>query len=295
MMTQTPEAHDVQPYADEVFAGEGAAVTRLRLQVTRISPHFRTALVTGERGVGKESVAREMHRLSGLKSGSFRALEIARFADSTEPVELNGLLFLHGLERLEPALQDRLANRLKLIQRETRIIFASECDLRGMLATGRLRQNLSSRVGALEIRVTTLRDRMEDFDLLAKAMLQRSHANGWLGDEALSTLARHTWPGNLAELWTVMEHVSALRGEIAPVDLPELRAAETSDPGGVRLEKVMQRHVFEVLQRCSGNKLRTAELLGISRSTLYRMLEAADYASPAHERSPATSPGISNE
>lgn len=278
MTTQIPEAHDVQPYADEVFAGEGAAVTRLRLQVNRISPHFRTALVTGERGVGKESVAREMHRLSGLKSGSFRALDIARFAAGAESVDLHGLLFLHGLERLEPDLQERLANRLKLIQRETRIIFASECDLRGMLATGRLRQNLSSRVGSLEIRVATLSDRTEDFDVLARSMLQRNQAPGWLGDEALQTLARHTWSGNLAELWKVIGQVSSLRGEIAPVDLPELKAAETSDPGGVRLEKVMQRHVFDVLQRCSGNKLRAAELLGISRSTLYRMLEAADTA-----------------
>lgn len=278
MTTLISEAHDLQPYADEVFAGEGAAVARLRLQVRRIAPHFRTALVTGERGVGKESVAREMHRLSGSKSGTFHALEIARFAAGAESVDLHGLLFLHGLERLEPNLQERLANRLKLIQRETRIIFASECDLRGMLATGRLRQNLSSRVGALEIRVATLSDRMEDFDLLARSMLQRNQAPGWLGDEALNTLARHTWSGNLAELWKVIGEVSSLRGKIAPVDLPELKAAETSDPNGVRLEKVMQRHVFDVLQRCSGNKLRTAELLGISRSTLYRMLEAADAA-----------------
>lgn len=276
MTTQSSDASDVQAYADEIFVGKGAAATRLRLQVTRISPHFRTALITGERGVGKASVAREMHRLSGPKTGCFRALDIAHFAEGVEPVDLSGLLFLHGLERLDPALQDHLARRLRLIQRETRIIFASECDLRGMLATGRLRQNLSSRVGALEIRVATLRDRMEDFELLTQSMMARVQAPGWLSEEAMRALARHTWPGNLGELWSVVSQLSKQRGEIVAAALPELRVAEISDPGGVRLEKVMQRHVFDVLQRCSGNKLRAAELLGISRSTLYRMLEAAD-------------------
>ena len=275
MTTLTRVDDGVQPYAEEVFAGAGAAASRLRLQVTRIAPHFRTALVTGERGTGKESVAREMHRLSASKPGPFCALEIAQFAEGTDPVELTGLLFLHGLERLEPALQDRLAQRLKRIQRETRIIFASECDLRGMLATGRLRQNLSSRVGGLEIRVAALRDRMEDFEELAKAMLARDQAPGCLGDAALRIMAQHTWPGNLAELSHVMAHVTQVQGEILPGDLPELVTAEIQNTSAVSLEKVMQRHVFDVLQRCSGNKLRAAELLGISRSTLYRMLDAA--------------------
>jgi two-component system response regulator HydG len=265
----------VQAYAPEVFAGEGAAVSLLRLQVLRIAPHFRTALVTGERGVGKETVAREMHRLSGAAHGPFTRMDVGAFAQRLERVELRGVLYLYGLERLEPGLQERLALRLRAIQRETRIVFASECDLRAMLATGRLRQNLSSRVGALEIRVGSLRDRFEDFDLLAASLLRRVEGMGWFGQAALETMKEHDWPGNLAELLRVVRQVRRVEGEIRAADLPEL-AVEGEGDEAVRLEQVMQRHVFEVLQRCSGNKLKAAKLLGISRSTLYRMLETAE-------------------
>jgi two-component system response regulator HydG len=265
----------VQAYAPEVFAGEGAAVSLLRLQVLRIAPHFRTALVTGERGVGKETVAREMHRLSGAAHGPFTRMDVGAFAQRLERVELRGVLYLYGLERLEPGLQERLALRLRAIQRETRIVFASECDLRAMLATGRLRQNLSSRVGALEIRVGSLRDRFEDFDLLAGSLLRRVEGMGWFGQAALETMKEHDWPGNLAELLRVVRQVRRVEGEIRAADLPEL-AVEGEGDEAVRLEQVMQRHVFEVLQRCSGNKLKAAKLLGISRSTLYRMLETAE-------------------
>lgn len=281
MPIQTPVENAVesgtvypQPYAAEVFAGEGPAVSLLRLQVMRIAPHFRTALVTGERGVGKETIAREMHRLSGASAGPFSRMEVTSFAESHSQVELRGVLFLHGLERLEPSLQDGLALRLKQIQRETRIVFASECDLRAMLATGRLRQNLSTRVGALEIRVSSLRDRMEDFQALATSLLRGVDGIGWLGQAALETMKGHDWPGNLGELLRVMRQVRRVEGEIRAADLPELANDGESDDT-VKLEQVMQRHVFEVLQRCSGNKLRAAKMLGISRSTLYRMLEAA--------------------
>ncbi len=263
-----------QPYASEVFAGEGASVSLLRLQVMRIAPHFRTALVTGERGVGKETVAREMHRLSGGAEGVFTRMEVGAFAQASARVDLRGVLYLHGLERLEPGLQERLAGRLRAVQRETRIVFASECDLRSMLATGRLRQNLASRVGALEIRVGALRDRMEDFDLLAASLLERVEGLGHFGQVALETMKEHDWPGNLSELLRVVRQVRRIEGEIRALDLPDL-VVEGANDETVRLEQVMQRHVFDVLQRCSGNKLRTAKMLGISRSTLYRMLEAA--------------------
>lgn len=265
-----------QPYAEEVLTGDGAAVSLLRLQVLRISPYFRTALVTGERGVGKETIAREMHRLSGAQ-GLFTRMDVGLFAQGMEQVDLRGVLYLYGLERLEPSLQERLAIRLRAIQRETRIVFASECDLRAMLAAGRLRQSLSSRVGGLEIRVSALRDRLDDFDLLASSLLKRVDGLGWFGEPALETMKSHDWPGNLAELLRVVRQVRRVDGEIRAADLPELAADGAAD-GAVNLEQVMQRHVFEVLQRCSGNKLKAAKLLGISRSTLYRMFETTGAA-----------------
>jgi DNA-binding NtrC family response regulator len=272
---------EFQPYAPEVLAGEGPSVTRLRLQIARISPHFRTVLVTGETGSGKETVAREMVRLSGAapKPCSVCAMQIASFAQGQEPESLSGVLFLKGLDKLEPSLQENLVTRLREIQRETRIIVSSEADLRGLLATGRLRPSLASRVGSLEVRVGSLRDRPEDLEALAGAMLKRHGGEGWFGPEAVEVMQRHGWPGNLAELWSVVRHVAGLKRVIEPGDLPELKTAEMGNESGTRLDEVMHRHVFDVLRRCSGNKLRAAELLGISRSTLYRMLEVAAEAS----------------
>jgi DNA-binding NtrC family response regulator len=231
-------------YAQDVLTGEGMAISRLRVQLSRIAPHFRTAIVTGERGVGKETVARELHRLSGAESssGPFQSMEMSAFAEQLKPVELRGVLFLKGLDTLEPTLQEKAVQRLRAIQREVRIVVASDCELRIMLATGRLLQSLASRVGTLEIRVAGLRDRMDDVETIATNMML------------------------------------------------QLVAPSIAHEAGVRLDRVMQRHVFDVLERCSGNKLRTAELLGISRSTLYRMLDTAteQAAQDANEEAVAT-------
>jgi DNA-binding NtrC family response regulator len=275
MTTTTPTETEVQEYAPEVLAGENTAVTRL--QIARIAPHFRTMLVTGEAGTGKETVAREMVRRCGAahELDSFSAIEIGAFARGQLPARLAGAVYLHGLERLEPGLQEPLVEQLKVIQREMRVIVGCESDLRGMLSTGRLRPSLASRLGSLEIRVVSLRERTEDFEALSAAMLERVNPGASFSAEAMEAMKRHRWPRNLAELWKLVRAIAGVQGVVGARDLPAFAEAETAGEAETRLEQVMRRHVFEVLQRCSGNKLKAAELLGISRSTLYRMLEAA--------------------
>jgi DNA-binding NtrC family response regulator len=174
-----------------------------------------------------------------------------------------------------------MVEQLKVIQREMRVIVGCESDLRGMLSTGRLRPSLASRLGSVEIRVASLRESPEDFEALAAAMLARVNPGATFSLEASEAMQRHRWPGNLAELWKLVCAVARVQGEVGVRDLPAFAEAETPGEAETRLEQVMRRHVFEVLQRCSGNKLRAAELLGISRSTLYRMLEAAGESSAA--------------
>ncbi len=264
-----------EPCADDVFSGTSALAERLRLQVTRIAPHVRTALLTGESGSGKQTVARALHRLSGAHAAPFVAQDVEEFADDEKPALRMGVLYLYGLERLEPALQGKLTRRLRMVQREMRVFFASRLDLRLLLATGRLRQGLGARVGALELHIPALRERLEDLDSIARGMLMQAGSTAAFSPEALAGLKQCTWPENLAELRRVVEQVAGREGTILPEHLPALRVAASSEEQNVRLEQIMQRHVLEVLQRCAGNKLRAAEMLGISRSTLYRMLEAA--------------------
>lgn len=262
-----------EAFAEEVFAGESAAVTKLRVQVARIAPHFRVALLTGERGTGTETVAREMHRLCPVGTEAFQAMDAGEFCAGDGEVPRVGGLFLRGLEELDGALQERMVRRLARLARETRVVVSSEWDVRGMMATGRMRPDLHAKVGTLEIRVPALRERAEDLDGIAAGMLGRMGSVGRFGEAALARMRACGWPGNLEELWDVCTRVARLEGEIGSADLPGMGSGPAEV--AVRLEEVMQRHVLDVLQKCSGNKLKAAELLGISRSTLYRMLGAA--------------------
>ena len=255
-----------EAFAPEVFAGSSAAAERLRLQVARFAPHFRTVLLVGEPGVGKESVARELHRMCPAGAEPLCALDIEDFAGGAEGA---GMLYLRGLGGLRTELHETLLRRLNGLGRDRRVVVACAGEPRGMVAAGRLQSEVLERVGMLEIRVAPLRERVSDLREMALTMLGR--LGGAQAGEQLDweRMLGYGWPGNLAELWQAM-HGFAADG-VLRFALPEGAGAGEV----VKLEEVIERHVMEVLERCAGNKLRAAELLGISRSTLYRMLGAA--------------------
>ena len=251
-MTSTLHDETPQPYAAAVFAGDSPAVQRLRLQVQRLAPHFRVALLIGEPGVGKQTVARELHRLSPVRQRPFRVLDAAHHALTPD---LAGTIYLRGLDAIPSAQQPRLARQLNRLERETRLIVASRSNLKGMLAAGRLHAALHARLGTVELPVPALRDRIQDL-----AAITQSVTGDTLSGEMILALTRRSWPSNLADLCNTLTHPGPARTQ------PAHRQTST------RLDDVMHRHVMDVLESCSGNKLRAAELLGISRSTLYRML-----------------------
>ena len=264
-----------EPFADHVLLGESVAIRHLRMQISRIAPHFRLALITGESGTGKLTVAHEMHRLSPAARRPLCVLSIASFIQRYSPeseLVRAGTLVLRGLGSAEAVLQNALLLQLPLVPRETRIVFTSGAGLKGLLAAGRIEHALAQRLGTLEIRVPPLRQRPEDVALLATGML--GFGDGGFSPAALECLRKHGWRGNLAELWQLCRQLSERSLPIRPEDLPVLDQGRSSELTALRLEDVMQRHVKDVLARCSGNKLKAAELLGISRSTLYRMLGA---------------------
>ncbi|WP_263381326.1 sigma-54-dependent transcriptional regulator [Granulicella arctica] len=272
------------------LAGNGVAMQRVRSQVQRIAPYFRMALITGEAGTGKETVARVLHAGSAGAGGPFVAWRAAKFVECLlgrdEGVALlqeahGGTLFLEEIRGVPFAHQSVLLRMLQ--QQESRaqrydirIVAASQDELRPLMATGQFREDLYKRITAVEIGMTPLRRRVDDIATLATMMLRRTGVSAITG-EALVRLGQHTWPGNVRELREVLELAAATAGgpvvEIGHLALPEERADEPEQTLE-RLEDVVQRHVLEVLTRCAGNKLKASEVLGISRSTLYRMLDA---------------------
>ncbi len=311
---------------DPVLLGDSVVIRRLRSQIQRIAPYFRTALLRGETGSGKQLVARAIHALSPGADGPFIVANASTLAQSVADDETShsttslsaasmlksaqgGSLYLECVGELSFSLQTALfrfvsacdgsrnlipptklneGQRTKAARMDTRILASTDRDLRVLASIGQFRQDLYARLSAVEILVPPLRQRVEDIPLLAACLLRRIAADSGLSPKLLekSTLAqlqKRTWPNNLPELERVVAQAAALTegAIIEPRHLLALVEPATASPAhhhGIhieRLHEVIQQHVLDVLTRCGGNKLRAAQLLGISRSTLYRMLDTA--------------------
>jgi DNA-binding NtrC family response regulator len=194
------------------------------------------------------------------------------------------------------------------------IVFSSCIELRAATkAPGEgpgsgFRPDLASKLGAVRFRLCPLRERREDIPLLAQLFVQRfTQAYGkpvrGLGPGTIAPLLRHAWPGNVRELEEVIIAASVETESqwIRPIDLSGLAVESrlrTVPPGNnarsqtvgeeLNLDHAIRLHVNRVLQRVRGNKLRAAQLLGISRSTLYRILGNAAQGPPAATELPPT-------
>jgi DNA-binding NtrC family response regulator len=204
-------------------------------------------------------------------------------------------LYLGELNALTRGEQMYLAETLRrlaasrLPMERPRLIFASERDLRTLTVAGQFDPGLYRKVSALEILLPPLRTRADDVPVIVAQMLAvmdtENAIQALVEKRALSRLQQYSWPGNVRELERVIElaRLHAGDGMIEAMHLPSLggtlhgpQAAaphEQREEASDKLDDIVQSHVLQVLMRCSGNKVRAAERLGISRSTLYRMLE----------------------
>jgi DNA-binding NtrC family response regulator len=164
------------------------------------------------------------------------------------------------------------------------VIAATNRDLKRHVADGTFRDDLYYRLNVVTIPVPPLRERREDIPLLAQHFLQKyAQATGkpirGLAPQAVELLAAWDWPGNVRELEHAIERAVALAAAelILPHDLPpEIRGGDRDrrlPAGPMTLEEVKRWYVAKVLEETGGNKARAAEVLGIDRRTLYRMLD----------------------
>jgi DNA-binding NtrC family response regulator len=276
---------------------------RLRLQVRRIGPHFRAVVVSGEPGTERESVARALHGMNQNPSAPFVACQAAAFDDALAEcghrtnMSQRATLFLDEVSEMPLEAQGRLLDvlkkhelahsRLEVSQRmDLRMIASTSEDLKILVSTGRFRQDLYQRLATVDITVPSLRGRIEDLPELARYFLDRfallsGGSFRGITEDAMEQMRRYHWPGNVHELESVLRDgvLQSKGGLIELCHMPvfawrngiEQSVADTS--GSVKLQDVVEQHVLRVLKNCGGNKLRAAEVLGISRSTLYRMLD----------------------
>lgn len=288
-----PHRHDAQ-----LLIGPSPAMSRLWSQLRVLAPHFRVALLTGEEGCGAEAVAEALHDLSsfaGTPLKYIRAAEAERQLRHPRTLFGNsprGAIFLADVDRLSPVAQEMVLRLLKLRRhRRIAVVASTSVDLRSLVSAGTFNGELFSNLASLRLQIPSLRERLEDVPLLTHQLLQvESTRQGRQLPSTeptfLAAVMDYTWPGNLEQLRsTIGWMVEHREGPLGPADvvaaISEARVEAAAAEAPVRmvpLDHVVQEHVRAVLIGCNGNKLRAAEVLGISRSTLYRMLDAASVA-----------------
>jgi len=302
----------------EGIVGRSPLMLDVFARIRRVAPHFRTALVTGATGTGKELVARALHRQSPASSGPFAVLNCAAVVETLFESELfgyvkgaftgatqdkigvfeyanGGVLLLDEIGDMPLATQTKLLRVLQDqgIQRvgspvtrpvDVRVVAATNRDLRKLVAEKSFREDLYFRLSMIEIRLPSLMERKEDLPILERFFLERFAAQfgkpvAQLSRRTQGVLARYPWPGNVRELENVIGHACMMvdSNQIDIKDLPEY--LQSAVPQGIipdndliPLEEAERRHAQRVLERVNGNKAKAAEILGVSRSTLYRLI-----------------------
>jgi two-component system response regulator HydG len=233
--------------------------------------------------------------LFGHVKGSFTGA--SRDKDGLFSAAGDGTFFLDEIGETTPATQVKLLRVLQ--QREVipvgateakpvhaRVIAATNRDLEEEMKRGNFRSDLYYRLNVISIVLPPLRERPNDIALLAELFLKRTgeargEAPRGLTPEALDAMQKYSWPGNVRELENALERAAILaKGDLIPVSaLPERVVEPKSDPlvseaaqSNPTLDTIERAYIMWVLENEGGNKARTAEVLGIDSSTLYRKL-----------------------
>ncbi|TET35373.1 MAG: sigma-54-dependent Fis family transcriptional regulator [Planctomycetota bacterium] len=204
----------------------------------------------------------------------------------------SGTLFLDEIGELPPDIQVKL---LRVIQEKTvkpvgseetikvdvRIIAATNRNLEEMLAEGTFREDVYYRINVVPIHIPPLRERFEDIGLLADHFIENLQNTGMqlrgITDESLELLKRYSWPGNVRELENVIERAATLGSHeiIESHDLPP-HLQDGEDPKMIQpksLKSLELEAIRKALKKTNGDIPKTAKLLNIHRSTLYRKLK----------------------
>jgi DNA-binding NtrC family response regulator len=306
---------------ESIIIGNDPAIVDVYNAVARVAPLPIPVLVHGETGTGKELIARALHQFGSNPDGPFVPLNCGAIPESLLESELfghrkgaftgadrdhrgaieasrNGTLFLDEIGELPTSLQVKLLRFLQsgevrsvgsnqVLEIPTRVITATNRDLRSEVEAGSFREDFYFRLAAYEIELPPLRERRSDIPLLTEHF-RRRHAES-LGINAqtsasngvLALFESHSWPGNVRELEHVVQRTLVDTGSLTDtrrvreiLDTVKKGQSETTTQSGIgdnlTLEELERLHIAAVLKRCGGNRTRAAEILGIERKSLYR-------------------------
>jgi DNA-binding NtrC family response regulator len=303
------------------IVGKSAEMRHIFDVVRQVAPTKASVLITGESGVGKELIADAIHTMSNRKEKPFIKVHCAALSESLLESELfghekgaftgavarkrgrfelshMGTIFLDEIGEINQNVQIKILRVLQeknfervggeqTLSIDTRIISATNKDLKAEIESGSFREDLFYRLNVVNIHIPPLRERKEDIPLLVSAFIKEFAAENekpveGIDPKARATLYNYSWPGNVRELRNCIESAVVMSKDpvITNDDLPPSVTADT-ESNYVRIElgtsmSDAEREIIRAnLASQNGNKSRTAEILGIGRKTLHRKI--ADY------------------
>ena len=284
--------------------------------IRKVSTTDVPVLIMGESGTGKELVARAIHRLSARQENPFIVINCGAIPENLLESDLfghekgaftgahiqrkgrfemaaGGTLFLDEIGELPLSLQVKLLRFLqeKVIERvggreqievDTRVIAATNRDLKESMKDGSFRDDLYFRLSVISMFLPALREREGDIVLLAKAFLERyteenrKKINGFT-NQAIEAIEQYAWPGNVRELENRIKRAVIMTAgkKITPVDLEMEAPQQKYESMSLKeaRDAIEKELLVKALNRNRGNMTKAAMELGVSRPTLYDLME----------------------
>ncbi|MES2694377.1 MAG: PEP-CTERM-box response regulator transcription factor [Verrucomicrobiota bacterium] len=300
----------------EGLLGSGPRMQSVFETIRKVATSDAPVLILGESGTGKEMTARAIHQRSARRNGPFVAINCSAIPESLIESELfghekgaftgahlqrrgriemsaGGTLFLDEIGEVPLPIQVKLLRFLQeqCIERvggrqeiavDTRVIAATNADLKKGMGTGTFREDLFYRLAVVQVLLPALRERDDDILLLARAFLQRFAAESEkphlaFGPDALRALRQHSWPGNVRELQNRVKR-SVIMSESRRISAEDLELTSTGTAAqGASLREARESLERDMIRRSlrkhAGRITSAAAELGISRPTLYEMMD----------------------
>jgi two-component system, NtrC family, nitrogen regulation response regulator NtrX len=296
--------------------GESVPMKALRQQLSLMAATNGRVLIYGESGVGKELVAHAIHAASARVDGPFVEVNCAAipedlFAganeDKTGKFEKadSGTLFLDEVGDMSLKTQAKVLRALEEqrveplgshepVRVDVRVIASTNKNLEEEIERGNFREDLFYRLNVIPFAVPPLRERIEDVPLLAGHFVREfTTAYGRkpkeLSAAAIDLLVNYHWPGNVRELKNLMERIVIMNPQVeiearhipltaGPAGKVTTRASERFGSLQEVREAAEREYILRKLEETRGNVTRTAELLGMERSNLYRKMRTLGIA-----------------